>query len=50
MTLPKATEFYTEWFSVCPTQPQNFAPSPYLKALSNKITLQMKLVNMSMIF
>jgi hypothetical protein len=38
----KITEFYTEWFSVC----QNFALSPYLKASSYKIIIQIKLVDM----
>jgi hypothetical protein len=36
--------------SFVPTQPQNFAPSPYLKASSNKIMIQVIILGMSMTF
>jgi hypothetical protein len=50
MTLHKITELNTELFSVCPHKPKNFASSSYLKALLNKIMIQIKLVGMSMMF
>jgi folylpolyglutamate synthase/dihydropteroate synthase len=49
MTLHKITEFYTEWFSVYPDITSKFAPSPYLKTVSNKIMIQTKLIDMFMI-
>jgi hypothetical protein len=47
MTLNTITEFYTDGSVFVPTQPQNFKPS-HLKASSNKIMIQIKLVGMSM--
>jgi hypothetical protein len=43
MTLHKITEVYTERFSVCPNITSNFPPSPYSKAPSRKIMIQIKL-------
>jgi hypothetical protein len=43
-------QFYREWFSVCPNKRHNLAPSPYIKASSNKTILKIKLAGVSMIF
>jgi hypothetical protein len=50
MALHKIAEICTEWFSICSNILQNFAPSSYLKALPNKITIQIKHVGSSTIF
>jgi hypothetical protein len=49
MTVHKMTGLYTDFFSAyLKKKTQNFEPSPYLKALSNK-NVQIKLIGISMI-
>jgi hypothetical protein len=50
VALHKITELYHEWFKACPNITSKFRTMPCLKASLNKITIQIALVGMSMIF
>jgi hypothetical protein len=50
MTLHKITEFYTKWFSGLPNITPKFRTTAIFKALSKKITIQIKLSGISRIF
>jgi hypothetical protein len=50
MTLYKITEFYIEWFSVCPNINSIFFTFAMFKTSSHKITIQVEFVGTPIIF